>query len=161
MKSSNIKNLTRAALIAAIYVVLCIVFRPISFGALQVRIAEALCILPYFTPAAVPGLAAGCLLANVIGGADIFDIIFGTLATALGAVGSYLLRRRKWLVPLPPIIFNTAIIPFVLRYAYGTEETLIFLMGTVGAGEVLACGVLGMILLTLLYPYREKIFRNT
>lgn len=150
--------ITQAALIAAIYVVLVFVFKPISFSNIQIRIAEALTILPFFTPAAIPGLAIGCLLGNFLGGADMLDIIFGTLATLLGATGSYLLRRNKFLVPLPPIISNTVIIPWVLRYAYGLTLPIPLMMATVGIGEVLSCGVLGIFLLLVLNQYRDVIF---
>lgn len=108
-------------MIAALYVVLVIMFNYCSFGPIQFRIAEALTILPYFTPAAIPGLFVGCLLSNILGGAAIWDIIFGSIATLIGAIGTYALRKNKWLAPLPPIIANTLIVPFVLRYAYGSE----------------------------------------
>lgn len=150
--------ITQAALIAAIYVVLVFVFKPISFSNIQIRIAEALTILPFFTPAAIPGLTIGCLLGNLLGGADILDITFGTLATLLGATGSYLLRRSKFLVPLSPIVSNTLIIPWVLRYAYGLVLPIPIMMATVGIGEVLSCGVLGFFLLIVLNKYRNVIF---
>ena len=150
--------ITQAALIAAIYVVLVFVFKPISFSNIQIRIAEALTILPFFTPAAIPGLTIGCLLGNFLGGADILDITFGTLATLLGATGSYLLRRSKFLVPLSPIVSNTLIIPWVLRYAYGLVLPIPIMMATVGIGEVLSCGVLGFFLLIVLNKYRNVIF---
>jgi len=150
--------ITQAALIAAIYVVLVFVFKPISFSNIQIRIAEALTILPFFTPAAIPGLAIGCLLGNFLGAADMLDIIFGTLATLLGATGSYLLRRNKFLVPLPPILSNTVIIPWILRYAYGLTLPIPLMMATVGIGEVLSCGVLGIFLLLVLNQYKDVIF---
>lgn len=152
--------ITQAALIAAIYVVLVYVFKPISFSYIQVRIAEALTILPYFTPAAIPGVSIGCLLANLLTGADLLDIIFGTLATLLGAIGSYVLRRHKFLVPLPPILANSIIIPWILRYAYALTLPIPFMMLTVGIGEVISCGVLGLILLFVLSQYRNVIFKN-
>lgn len=150
--------ITQAALIAAIYVVLVFVFKPFSFSNIQIRIAEALTILPFFTPAAIPGLTIGCLLGNLLGGANILDIIFGTLATLLGGVGSYLLRRNKYLVPLSPIVFNALIIPWVLRYAYGLVFPIPVMMATVAMGEVLSCGVLGLFLLIVLNKYRNVIF---
>ena len=150
--------MTQGALIAAVYVVLTLIFAPISFGQIQVRVSEMLTILPFFTPAAIPGLFIGCLIANIAGGAVIWDVIFGSLATLIGAVGSYLLRSRKWLVPVPPIAANTLIVPFVLRYAYGIDLPVPFMMLTVGAGEVVSCGVLGMILIGVLFKYREALF---
>lgn len=147
-------------MIAAIYVVLTVVFAPFSFGEVQVRVAEALTILPFFTPAAIPGLFIGCLIGNVLGGALLPDIIFGSLATLVGAVGSYLLRRNRYLVPLPPIAANTLVVPFILKYAYGLALPIPFMMLTVGIGEVISCGVLGFIILTALSKYRLLIFKN-
>ena len=114
--------LTQGAMIAAIYVVLTVFAGAFNLasGAVQVRISEALTILPIFTPAAIPGLFIGCLIANILGGAVIWDIVFGSIATLIGAVGTYLLRKNKWLAPLPPIIANTIIVPWVLKYAYGS-----------------------------------------
>ena len=114
----KINFLTQAAMIAALYVVLTLAINAfgLASGAIQVRVSEALTILPYFTPAAIPGLFIGCLLSNTITGCALFDIIFGSIATLLGAVGTYLLRRHKWLAPVSPIIANTIIVPFVLSY---------------------------------------------
>ena len=149
-------RLAYVGVLAGIYVVLTMVFAPVSFGPVQFRISEALCIMPYFSASAVPGLFAGCLLSNLLCGAMPMDVIFGSIATLLGAVGSRMLRRRKWLVCVPPIVSNTLIIPWVLRYAYGAEELIPFMMVTVGIGEVLAIGVLGNILLVTLEKIREK-----
>ena len=158
-KSKHTVYLVRAAAIAAVYVVLTFVFAPISFGEVQVRIAEALTILPLFTPGAVPGLFAGCLLGNILGGAALPDILFGSLATLLGALGTRMLRERKpvWGV-LPPILSNTIIVPFILRYAYGILLPVPFMMLTVGIGEVLSCGVLGMLVYTFINKYRNVLF---
>ena len=141
------KMMTEAALIAAVYVALVLLFKPISFGAIQFRIAEALCILPFFSLSAVPGIALGCLLGN--------------LATLIAAILSYKLRNvSKWLVCVPPILANAIIIPFVLQYAYGVTDAYYFLFATVGAGEVLAVGVLGNILLLALESRKDSIFRQ-
>ena len=149
MKNKKVLFLTQAAMIAAIYVVLTIIFRPFSFGEIQVRIAEALTILPVFTPAAIPGLVIGCLIGNLLGGSVLWDVIFGSLATLIGALFTYLLRNRsKYLAPLPPILANTVIVPFVLYYAYGVNLPIPLMMLTVGIGEVISCGVLGMIVYT-------------
>jgi len=161
-KSDNkaVYYMAYAAVIAAIYVVLTMVFAPISFGPVQFRISEALCILPVFTPAAVPGLFLGCLLSNLLYGAAALDVVFGSLATLIGAVGSYALRRNKWAVCVPPILANTVIIPWVLRYAYGSPDLIPVAMVTVGIGEILAIGVLGNLLLVTLERYKYVIFRN-
>ena len=160
MRNKKVLFLTQAAMIASIYVVLTIVFRPFSFGEIQVRIAEALTILPLFTPAAIPGIFIGCLIGNMVGGSILPDMIFGSLATLLGALFTYLLRNKnKFLAPIPPILSNTLIIPFVLRYAYGTNLPIYFMMLTVGIGEVISCGILGMILCSALWKYKYKIFK--
>ena len=153
--------ITQAAMIAAIYVVLTFVFAPFSFGEIQVRIAEALTILPFFTPAAIPGLFIGCLIGNFLGGAILIDVIMGSLATLIGAVFSYLLRHHKFLVPLPPIISNTLIVPFVLKFGYGVPLPIPFMMLTVGIGEVISCGLLGIIVLFSLDRYKHIVFKNS
>lgn len=160
MKNKNITFMTQAAMIAAIYVVLTYVFAPFSFGEIQVRISEALTILPVFTPAAIPGLFVGCLIGNILGGAILPDIILGSIATLIGAFFTYQLRNKNpYLAPLPPIIANTVIVPFVLYYGYGVALPIPFMMFTVGAGEVLSCGVLGMILYYALKKYRNTVFK--
>jgi uncharacterized membrane protein len=153
--------LTEAAVIAAIYTVLVLAFQPISFGPIQFRIAEALTILPYFTPAAIPGVAIGCFLSAVLTGADILDMVFGSLATLIAAIISYQLRRNKFLVPIPPIVANALIIPWVLRYAYDVPDAIPFMMLSVGAGEVLAVGILGTMLLLALDKVKHVVFRNS
>ena len=160
MKTNKVLFMTRAAMIAAIYVALCVAFQPISYGAIQTRIAEALTILPFFTPAAVPGLFIGCLIANLLGGGILVDVISGSAATLIGAVGTYMLRNKsRYLAPLPPIAANVLIVPWVLRYGYGEPFSIPFLMGTVGLGELLTCGIMGMILVTVLDRYRSVIFK--
>lgn len=147
-----------SAVIAAVYTVLTMIFAPVSFGPIQFRISEMLCILPFFTPAAIPGLFIGCFLSNLLCGAATLDVIFGSLATLIGAIGSYRLRKNRWLVCVPPILANTIIIPWVLRYAYGSEDIIWYAMITVGIGEILAIGILGNILLSVLNSYKHVIF---
>ena len=147
------KLVATAGVIAAVYVVLTVIFAAFSFGEVQVRVSEAMTILPYFTPAAIPGLFAGCILANFLGGGIPLDIAFGSIATLIGAVGTWLLcrqKKNKFLAPVPPILANTVIVPFVLRYGYGLNAPIPLMMLTVGIGEVISCGVLGMLLLTAL-----------
>lgn len=165
MQNKKVLFLIQAAMIAAIYVVLTYFISAFNLasGAIQVRISEALVILPYFTPAAIPGLFLGCLLSNLLTGGMIWDVIFGSLATLLGAVGTWLLCRgsapvKKWLAPLPPIISNTLIVPFVLYYAYQFPGSIPYFMLTVGLGEVISCGILGLLLLNILNKYRKYIF---
>ena len=150
----------QGALIAASYVALTIVLAPLSFMEIQVRISEALTILPVFSAAAVPGLAIGCFLANILGGAPLPDVIFGSLATLVGAVGTRLLRDRlPVLAVLPPIISNMLVIPFVLRYAYGVPLPIPLLMVAIGIGETISCGALGLLLYKILFPHRKNIFK--
>lgn len=156
--SKNTAFITHAAAIAAIYVVLTLIFAPISYGEVQVRISEALTILPFFTPAAIPGLFIGCLIANFLGGSIILDVIFGSIATLIGAASTYLLRNNRWLAPLPPIISNTIIVPLVLRYGYGVPLPIPMLMLFIAIGEIISCYVLGEIVLSALLRYREYIF---
>ncbi len=171
MKNKKVLFLVQAAIIAAIYVVLTYFISAFNLasGAIQVRISEALCILPFFTPAAVPGLFLGCLLSNLITGCIIWDVVFGSLATLLGALGTWLLtgsagknkparKKIKWLAPLPPILANTLIVPFVLCYAYRFPGSVPYFMLTVGIGEIISCGILGLILLNVLSRYQKYIF---
>ncbi len=153
--------ITHAAIIAALYVVLTYFasILGLSNGAIQIRFSEALTILPYFTPAAIPGLFIGCIISNLLAGAIVWDVVFGSLATLIGAVFTYLLRKKtKWLAPLPPIAANTIIVPLVLSYAYGVPDGLPYLALTVGIGEVISCGILGMLLLKCLEKHRNHIF---
>lgn len=152
----------QGAMIAAIYVVLTLFINTFNLasGAIQVRISEALCILPIFTPAAIPGLFVGCLLSNVMMGSAIYDVIFGSLATLIGAIGTYYLRKTKFLFTLPPVISNGVIIPLVLKYAYGLTDAYWFLVVTVCAGEVICVCIMGMILKAALWKQRRFIFRN-
>ena len=161
MKTTRVRFMTQAAMIAAIYVVLTIFISAFNLasGAIQIRISEALTILPAFTPAAIPGLFLGCLISNLITGAMLPDIIFGSLATLLGALGSYFVRKWKWAVPVPPILSNMIIIPFILAYVYQIPGGVPYFMLTIGVGEVISCGALGMILYGTIAKYRNVLFK--
>ncbi len=141
-------NVTTAAIIAALYVVLTYLASAMGLAsyAIQVRFSEALTILPIFTPAAIPGLFAGCVLANILTGCALWDVLFGSLATLLGALGTYFLKKHKMLATLPPIISNTVIVPFVLLNVYNLEGTYWYFALTVCLGETISCGVLGTLL---------------
>ena len=158
MKSKKLVFICQAAVIAALYVVLTYVFSAFASGVIQVRVSEALTILPAFTPAAIPGLVIGCLLSNTLTGCVLLDIIFGSVATLIGALGSYALRRHTWLVPIPPIVYNMIIVPFVLRFAYGATDAFPFMIATVGAGEIISCYLLGMILYGALKKVNHTLF---
>lgn len=155
----SVKSAAKAAVIAALYVVLTYVFAWCASGAVQVRVAEALTILPMFTAAAVPGLAIGCLIANLLTGCALWDVVFGTLATLLGAIGTHLLRKRGFLAMVPPILANTLIVPWVLHFVYGDAWPIWLLMLTVGAGEMISCGGLGGLLMVTLKKYPIKLFQ--
>ena len=161
MQKKNIQFLTQAAMIAAIYVVLTFVANAFGLAnyAVQVRFSEALTILPIFTPAGIPGLFSGCLISNILPGCAIPDIIFGSLATLIGAFGTRALKSNRFLAVLPPIAANAIIVPLILKYAYGLEP-LWFSFLTVTAGEIISCGVLGLLLAFALNKYRKQIFGN-
>ena len=152
MKHKGILFVSQGAIIAALYVVLTMLANALGLAnyPVQLRFSEALTVLPLFTGAAIPGLFVGCLISNILSGAVIWDVIFGSLATLIGAIGTYLLRRYKLLPLLPPIISNPLIVPFVLAYGYGIEGTIPFFMLTVGLGEAISCGVLGYLLMLVL-----------
>ena len=160
-QSGKVLFIAQAAMIAAIYVVLTLIGASFSYGEVQVRISEALTILPVFTPAAIPGVFLGCLISNILGGCILPDIIFGSLATLIGAIFTWMLRNKsKYLAPLPPIIANVLVVPFVLKYGYMVPLPVPFMMLTVGIGEVISCGVLGLILYTALNRYRGLLFKT-
>ena len=142
------KNVTYAALIAAIYVVLTYVANifGLASGAIQVRISEALCVLPAFTRAAIPGLFIGCFVSNLLTGCALWDVVFGSVATLLGALGTYYFGKSKYLAPIFPIVANTVIVPFVLKYVYMLNDSVWYLVLTVFIGEVISCGILGALL---------------
>lgn len=154
MKHRNsTRHLVQAALIAAVYVVLTYLVNAMGWasGAVQLRLSEALTVLPFFVSSAVPGLWIGCMLANLLTGSALWDVVFGSLATLLGALGTCALRNRSpYLACVPPILANTLIIPFVLRLVYGDATPMGFLFLTVGLGEVLSCGLCGTALLFVL-----------
>lgn len=143
--------LLHAAAVAALYTALTTLCGSYAFGPVQFRVSEALTVLPYFTPAAIPGLFIGCLISNFLSG-NIFDILFGSLATLAAALLSYALRKRRFLVTIPPVLLNMLVVPLILKFTYPdcAEESLLFLMLTVGAGQILACMVVGYPLLLAL-----------
>ena len=162
-------GVSTAGIIAALYVVLTYVSElfNLSGGMIQLRLSEALTVLPFFTPYAVPGLFIGCLLANFITGCVLYDTLFGSLATLVGALGTLLISRhakgKKWVrfaAPIPTIISNTLVVPFILSYVYGLQEAIGIIMISVGTGELLSAGILGNILMLSLYKYRNVLFKT-
>ena len=152
MNNTSSKKIAAGGMIAALYVVLTIISSlfGLSSGVIQLRLSEALCILPCFTSAAVPGLFIGCIISNIITGSAVIDVIFGSLATLIGAVITYLIRKRRFLSSLPPIISNTIILPFALKYAYGLNDAVLYIAITIFIGECLSAGLLGQILYSFL-----------
>lgn len=159
MEKNKTRLVAHGAIIAALYVVLTYIatLMGLSSGVIQIRFSEALTVLCAYTPAAIPGLFIGCLISNIFSGCIVWDIIFGSLATLLGALGTYALRNKKILAPLPPILSNTIIVPFVLRFAYGAPGSIAFFALTVGIGEIISCGLLGYILMSALNKLDNRI----
>ena len=163
MVQKKTKTLVTGAIIAALYVVLTLLANAfgLASGVIQVRISEALNVLVCFTGAAVPGVTVGCLLANLLTGGVVLDIIFGTLASFIGAFGGYLLRKNRLLALLCPILSNTIIVPFVLKFAYGAPDAIWVLFGSVAVGEVISCGILGFLLGHVLDRYgKNRLFHK-
>ena len=162
--STNRKQQTRflcyAAIVASLYIALTYITAAMGLasGAIQLRLSEALCILVAFTPAAIPGLTLGCLVSNLITGCLPTDVLFGSLATLLGAIGGHYLKKHPRLIPLPTVLANTLIVPFVLAFAYRVEEGLPFLFLSVGIGEILSAYLLGILLYHPLKKKQSQIF---
>ncbi len=154
------KALTQSGLIAACYLALTLLSSALGLasGQLQLRLGECLCLLPCLTPAAIPGLTVGCLLANLLTGAPLLDVLCGPLATLLGAIGSRALKDHPLLAILPPIAANALIIPRVLARAYGLQTALPLLTLTVAAGEALSCGLLGLMVYRSLKSHADRLF---
>ncbi|MCP4634126.1 MAG: QueT transporter family protein [candidate division Zixibacteria bacterium] len=167
MKNNTIRFITRSGVIGALYAVFTIILYPISYGPIQVRISESLTILPFFTPAAIPGLWAGCLIANIFSNAGIYDIVIGSLLTGIAAYLTYLTGKvnKPFLAPLPPVIINAFGVSAYLQYFY--EPPPITILGDISAywlfvssiaiGEIAACYLIG---LPLLYIIRNSQLLN-
>ncbi|MBO4421240.1 MAG: QueT transporter family protein [Lachnospiraceae bacterium] len=174
--------ITMAAIIAAIYAVLSLATYTFSYLEIQCRIAEALCITIFYTPAGVWGVVAGCLITNIFGG-SIIDMIFGTLATLIAAVltrpiakairrkhGPVLSIKHSLLIPIPTVLVNTIIIPFVLYFGYDVTAmgsatsapiVLLILAFSIFAGEMISCYVFGPILVTILNKVDKSVHFST
>lgn len=156
-KTFSVRFMAEAGVIAAVYFVLTIAVAPLSYGQIQMRVSEALCILPFFTPAAIPGLFIGCVFANLVGGFGIIDIVFGSLATLIAAFITYKIKN-KWLLPLPSVIVNALTVGAILYYVLQLPFWISVLF--VGAGQAIACYVLGMPLFFLLNKHKNKLFKR-
>lgn len=155
------KWLMRGAVIAALYVVLTELASMLGFssGIIQVRFSEALNVLACYTTAAIPGLYIGCVIANLITGAVIWDVLFGGFATLIGVLGAYLLRKHRIASLVCPVVTNALIVPFVLKYAYGLQGSVWYFMVTVAVGQVISCIMLGSFLGVFLEKYKRIIFK--
>ena len=152
------RRLARGAVIAALYTALTLLLAPISYGQLQIRLSEAMTLLPILLPEAVPALAVGCLLSNILGGCTIFDIIFGTLATLLAALCTRRLRGKFWLAAAMPVLFNGVIVGAVVHYCYSPAFPLLLCMLTVAIGEAIACMIVGPLLIGALRRIPGRVF---
>lgn len=162
-KKSITAYTVKGAAVAALYVILTVLsaMMGLSSGVIQLRLSEALCILPVFMPEAVPGLFIGCLISNLLAGGVIWDVIFGSIATLLGAIGAYMLRklpsRIMWLATLPTVAANVIIVPPVLIFAYGVPDAWWFIAITVGIGELICATVGGYAVYRLIKKYRIRL----
>ena len=152
------RRLARGAVIAALYTALTLLLAPISYGQFQVRLSEAMTLLPILLPEAVPALAVGCLLSNILGGCTIFDIVFGTLATLLAALCTRRLRGKLWLAAAMPVVFNGVIVGAVVHYCYSPAFPLLLCMLTVAIGEAIACMIVGPLLIGALRRIPGRVF---
>lgn len=156
LKQESLKMMCRAGVIAALYAAICLLLRPLSYGEVQLRVSEALTLLPVLTPAAAPGLFIGCLLANLLGGANVLDIVFGSLTTLAAALLTRRWKNRPALAALPPVVLNGVVVGILMRYAYGVEMPLWMCMGSVALGQAVACYGLGLLLLAALRKVPER-----
>lgn len=152
------RRLARGAVIAALYTALTLLLAPISYGQFQVRLSEAMTLLPILLPEAVPALAVGCLLSNILGGCTIFDIVFGTLATLLAALCTRRLRGKLWLAAAMPVLFNGVIVGAVVHYCYSPAFPLLLCILTVAIGEAIACMIVGPLLIGALRRIPGRVF---
>ena len=161
-KLKNTRFLLRAGLIAAAYTALCLIFQPISFGfaGVQLRVSEALTLLPLLTSAAVPGLFVGCFLSNLLGGAMMIDVVVGSLTTLAAALCTRALKDRPVLAALPPVLFNAVIVGWILCCVYAVGMPLWLCMLSVGLGQLAACYGIGLPLMKMMKRIPEKYFEE-
>lgn len=161
-RNKNTVALCRAAMIGALYTALTFLCGLLGLANMpvQLRLAEALCVLPFFMPEAILGLTVGCFLSNILVGGVWADVLFGTMATLLGALGTYAMRalrgKLRFLCVLPPILANSVIVPFVLKYAYGFGNTWFLLAAGVAAGEIVSVGIFGIVLMITLEKRQNR-----
>lgn len=160
-KRIGVKQLAWGALIGAMYAFITYAALPLSSDLIQLRVSEALCILPYFTFSAVPGLFIGCVIGNILCASAIWDVVFGSLATLAAAYLTYLMGRRKinrFLAPLPAVVLNALVIGALFSYVYQIGAPFAVCAAYVGAGQALACYALGMPLFFIIDRLKDKLF---
>ncbi|HWQ96840.1 MAG TPA: QueT transporter family protein [Clostridia bacterium] len=159
-KKFTVRDLAQGAIIAAVYALLTLFIAPFSSGLIQCRVSEAMSVLPYFTFSAVPGLFIGCVIANLLVGATVYDVVFGSLATLLAAYITYWMRNRvsKYLAPLPSVVVNALVVGWLLTSIYGFDVSFWVAAGYVAIGQAIACFALGIPLMKLLERFRGKLF---
>lgn len=150
------KTLTRAAVIAALYAALTLLLAPISYGAMQVRVSEGLTLLPVLFPEAAPALFVGCLLANLLGGSALPDIVLGSLTTLVAALLTRRLRGNRILAALPPVVLNGLIVGALVHLLYTPEIPMALCMLYVAVGEAIACYVVGFLVLAAVRRVPER-----
>lgn len=150
--NKNLRKLTYGAVIAAVYAVLTLALAPISMGAVQCRISEALTVLPILTGIAVPGLFIGCLIANIFLG-SFYDIVFGSLATLIAAILTRRFRKNKWIAMLFPVLINAVIVGGYIGLFLDNTTAVWVCMLSVGLGQAVACYGLGIPLYMFLKKY--------
>lgn len=150
------KTLTRAAVIAALYAALTLLLAPISYGAMQVRVSEGLTLLPVLFPEAAPALFVGCLLANLLGGSALPDIVLGSLTTLVAALLTRRLRGNRMLAALPPVVLNGLIVGALVHLLYTPEIPMALCMLYVAVGEAIACYVVGFLVLAAVRRVPER-----
>ncbi len=157
--STKIKKITVSAVIASLYIVLTIMSNALglSNGVIQIRFSEILTVLPILSPSAIGGLFFGCFISNILSGAPLVDVVFGSLATLIGALGTYIFKNKKLLPLLSPVLSNSLIVPFILIYAYSLKGSYFYFFSTVAIGEIISCMILGTILLKTLKKYNIKL----
>lgn len=142
--SKRVKLLAQGGAIAALYVLLTLILPLTIPGSVELRLSEALTVLPVLTPAAIPGLAVGCVLANLMHGAEMLDVVFGSLATLLAACGTYFFRKNIWIAALMPAVSNGVIVGLLLYFVYAVPMPLYVCMLSVAAGEAIICCLVGV-----------------
>ena len=158
MNNKGVKFIVNSAVMAALYIALTLLIAPLSFGVVQVRVSEVLCVLGLFSPAAIPGLTIGCFIANILGPNGMIDAVLGSLATLIGMIGMWLLRKKIYLAPLVNVIANGIIIGCMLHFVYSDAVPLMYCILLVTAEEAACLYILGIPLAKVIQKNAKEIF---